>query len=268
MNNRALDDAAPRRIDRHPKHRARVAFQHALADAALQIPHTNRLIAGGADGAAPVGVADHGVEIRRVPQRHAPQQHVVATVTVQRRRRLARADERLELVIVALTPVDIPKLHKRPAHRGIVEPQRDEPALPVQRIAKATRLTLKRRPIRTQRMLRHAQHEHSAALQARLDPGWDRIPGLDLPIVQPDPQAAVAQSTRQRMYDGLVARAVAQKDIMRMGHATIIACHRPPAMRDSSIPRRPVRNIGNRGRDRPWSFRVGAAPRADPNVRV
>jgi hypothetical protein len=31
---------------------------------------------------------------------------------------------------------------------------------------------------------------------------------------------------------------------------------------------RPLRSIGNRGRDRPWSFRVGAAPRADPNVRV
>jgi len=32
--------------------------------------------------------------------------------------------------------------------------------------------------------------------------------------------------------------------------------------------KRALTNNGNRGRDRPWSFRVGAAPRADPNVRV
>jgi hypothetical protein len=115
------------------------------------------------------------------------------------RRRLARLDE---LHIIQLTfrraPVDVKELRQGAFDGGVVEPQGNEAALPIQRVAKPERAGLQLRPVRLERLGRHAEHQHARVLQPFLDFRRNAVAGLERPFIEPDLQSARNRSASGR----------------------------------------------------------------------
>ena len=95
----------------------------------------------------------------------------------------------------------------------VVEPQGKEAALLVQRVAKAEHAGLQLRPVRAERLRRHAEHQHARVLQSFLDLRRNAVAGLENPFIEPHFHPVLPQPLRQRTHHRLVLRAVAQEDV-------------------------------------------------------
>ena len=114
-------------------------------------------------------------------------------------------------------PIGIQKLRQRTLWLRVIQPHRNESPLPVKRVAEAKRLTLQRRPVRSEGVLGHAQHQYPRLLQGGFDLREDAVAELDLPFVEPDSHAIRTQPLGQFTDDGLVVGAVAQEYVVREG---------------------------------------------------
>ena len=97
---------------------------------------------------------------------------------------------------------------------GVVEPQGNEAAIVIQRIAKAKRASLQLRPVGAERMGRHAEHEHAGVLQTGLDFCWDAVAGAEFPFIKPDLQPVPPQPLRHVANDRSVFIAVTEENVV------------------------------------------------------
>ena len=123
-------------------------------------------------------------------------------------------DLRIILLAVRRLPVDVKELAKGAFDGCVVEAQRNKASLLVQRVAKAERAGLQLRPLRAERMCRHAEHQHTGAFQPFLDLRRDAVAGFDLPFIEPDLDAVLFQMLGQWADDLLVLGTVAQEDVV------------------------------------------------------
>jgi len=74
-------------------------------------------------------------------------------------------------------------------------------------------LALDGRPIGPEGAGRHAKNKDSGLLEPLIDLARDAIAGPNLPLVEPDPEAAVPQPFGKAAHDGLVFGTVAEKRV-------------------------------------------------------
>ena len=86
--------------------------------------------------------------------------------------------------------------------------------LQIRMVAKAKRAGLQLRPVRAERMRRHAEHQHARALQPFLDPGRNAVAGLEHLFIEPHLHPVRPQPLRQRAHHRLVLRAVTEEDVV------------------------------------------------------
>ncbi len=203
---------------RHATDAAGVAFQHAPAAARLHLPQPHGSVIGRGERALAVGTPRNALDAAGVAERDDVHNESFACQSLLiggSPRQWAAGVQELGVFLLAKCrpPVQVQELRQRAPDRRVVEPQRDEPALLVQRVAKPERASLQLCPVRPERLRRHAEHQHARVLQALLDPGRDAVAGLDLPLIEPHVQPVGPQPLRQWSHHRLVSTAVAQEDI-------------------------------------------------------
>ena len=70
------------------------------------------------------------------------------------------------------------------------------------------------RPVRSERICRHAEHEHAGVLQLFLDFRRDVVAGADFPVIEPHAQSVRPQPLRDGAHDRLALRAVAEEHVV------------------------------------------------------
>jgi hypothetical protein len=159
-----------------------VALEDLLAGRGGEVPDADGAVVGGADGVRAVGVIRDGVHLVGVAEGDRSHgllgrpRNLRGRVAGSRRgRRLAREHELVDLLVTACAPVDREERGQRRARFRVVQAQWDEATLAVRGVAEAERLALRRRPVRAERVLGHAEHEHRGALEALVDPAWNEV---------------------------------------------------------------------------------------------
>lgn len=122
-------------------------------------------------------------------------------------------EPRIFLLKFREAPVDGNGLRQGAPDGSVVESQKKEPALLIQRVTKPERAGLQFRPLRAARIRRHAEYEHAGTLQSFLDLRWDAVAGLDLPFLEPHPQPIRPQPLRDVADNVFVLGAVAEEHI-------------------------------------------------------
>ena len=128
---------------------------------------------------------------------------------------------------ISREPVDVNGLRQGAFDGGVVEAQGKEAALLVQRVAKAEHAGFQLRPVRAERIGRHAEHQHARALQPFLDHTRDAVARLEHPFIEPHLHPVRMQPLRQRAHHRLVLRAVAQEDVVfeDIVHTEVLVSH-------------------------------------------
>jgi hypothetical protein len=123
-----------------------------------------------------------------------------------------------ELHVFPLTvlrlPIDVKKWRQVAFDGSRVEPQWNEAALLVERVAKPERAGLQLRPFGAEGIRRHADDEDAGVLQPLLDLRRDAVASGDFPVIEPNAQAVRPQPLGNRAHDRLVLRAVAEEDVV------------------------------------------------------
>ncbi len=150
---------------------------------------------------------------------------LLSLLNLLRCRRFLRAAGFEEFGILLLArlrqPVDGEELRQRACDFGLVEPQGDEAALSVERVAVTKRVAFELRPIRAERIGRQAQHQDARMFQPVFDLRGDAVAGFDLPLVKPDLQAIGAQTFGHCAHNLFVLCAVAEEYIVfESGHSS------------------------------------------------
>jgi len=114
------------------------------------------------------------------------------------------------LLAALLSPINKKKLRQRVLDRGVIESQRDETAIVVQRVSKTKRTGLQFRPIRAECIRRHAENENPRVFQPILDLHRNAVAGLEHPLVEPHPQPIRPQPLCNFADDILIFGTVAQ----------------------------------------------------------
>jgi hypothetical protein len=167
-----------------------MAFECAQAVSRLHVPQPHDIVTGTGEDALSIQTERNGTEERRVVELESFFCNLPTHGLCCRRWRLrwrpAGFEElRILLLTVLRKPVDVQELRQGAFDGGFVEPQGNEAALLVQRVAKAVRIALQLRPVGTERLRRHAEHEHAGVLQPIIDLLRNAVAGLELPLIEP-----------------------------------------------------------------------------------
>ena len=109
--------------------------------------------------------------------------------------------------------MNVEELRERAFAGSGIQPQGNETALLVQRIAKPECVRLQLRPVGAESICRHAEHKHAGVLVPLLDLCRDAVTRADLRSIHPHSQPVCRQPLCDCAHHELVFGAVAEEDV-------------------------------------------------------